>query len=82
MLGYLNNEKATAETIENGWLKSGDIAYYDEGGHIYIVDRLKELIKVKGFQVGQVNIFRMPLASGTHPYFAVSPAVTFYLNHL
>ena len=51
MLGYLNNEKATAETITDGWLHSGDIAYYDETGHIFIVDRLKELIKVKGFQV-------------------------------
>jgi 4-coumarate--CoA ligase len=51
MIGYLNNEKATNETVKNGWLHSGDIAYYDEGGHIFIVDRLKELIKVKGFQV-------------------------------
>lgn len=51
MKGYLNNEKATAETIQSGWLHSGDIAFYDELNRIYIVDRLKELIKVKGFQV-------------------------------
>lgn len=52
MKGYHNNEKATKETITpDGWLKTGDIAYYDENGSVYITDRLKELIKVKGFQV-------------------------------
>ena len=51
MKGYLNNPKATEETIKHGWLHSGDIAYYDEMDRFFIVDRLKELIKVKGFQV-------------------------------
>ena len=55
MKGYYNNEKATKETLENGWLKTGDIAYYDESGDFFISDRLKELIKVKGFQVINKN---------------------------
>lgn len=52
MKGYFNNRKATEETIDpDGWLHTGDIAYYDERNQFYIVDRLKELIKVKGMQV-------------------------------
>jgi 4-coumarate--CoA ligase len=52
MLGYLNNEAATTEMIdEEGWLRTGDIGHVDGDEHFYIVDRLKELIKYKGFQV-------------------------------
>lgn len=52
MKGYLNRPDATAATIdEENWLHTGDIAYVDEDGHFYIVDRAKELIKYKGFQV-------------------------------
>lgn len=52
MKGYLNNQEATNETIVgDGWLRTGDIARYDADGFFYICDRLKELIKVKGFQV-------------------------------
>jgi acyl-CoA synthetase (AMP-forming)/AMP-acid ligase II len=45
MAGYLGNEKATGETIDDGWLHTGDMARVDATGCVYIVDRLKELIK-------------------------------------
>ena len=50
--GYINNPEATAKTIDSdGWLHTGDIGHYDEDEYFFIVDRLKELIKYKGFQV-------------------------------
>lgn len=65
MKGYLNNEQATADTIvEDGWLRTGDIARVDADGHLYIVDRLKELIKYKGFQVPPAELEALLL---THP---------------
>ncbi|MEP6064949.1 MAG: AMP-binding protein [Paracoccaceae bacterium] len=57
MLGYLNNEEATRNTLtEDGWLKTGDVAIIDEDGYMFIVDRLKELIKYKGFQVAPAEL--------------------------
>jgi len=52
MKGYLNNPTATANSITpDGWFKTGDVAVRDEEGYYRIVDRKKELIKYKGFQV-------------------------------
>jgi len=51
MQGYLNNPDATAETIQNGWLRTGDIAKVDKEGYIYIVDRIKDLIISKGINI-------------------------------
>jgi len=57
MLGYLNNPQATAETLDaEGFLHTGDIAVYHEGGYFSIVDRLKELIKYKGYQIAPAEL--------------------------
>lgn len=65
MKGYLNRPEATAQTIDaEGWLHTGDIAYADDDGHFFIVDRAKELIKFKGFQVPPAELEALLL---THP---------------
>lgn len=65
MQGYLNNPTATAETLTaDGWLRTGDLAIIDEDGFMFIRDRLKELIKVKGFQVAPAEV---EAALCTHP---------------
>lgn len=52
MKGYLNRLEENRSTLdEDGWLKTGDSGYYDEEFDFFINDRLKEVIKVKGFQV-------------------------------
>lgn len=57
MKGYLNNAEATAESLtEEGWLRTGDLAEIDEDGFMFIRDRLKELIKYKGFQVAPAEV--------------------------
>jgi 4-coumarate--CoA ligase len=57
MKGYHNNPEATKDTIlEDGFMRTGDIAHYDENLEFYITDRLKELIKVKGFQVAPAEL--------------------------
>eukprot|EP01018_Ginkgo_biloba_P010310 Gb_08075 [translate_table: standard] len=57
MKGYFGNEEATASTIDlDGWLKTGDLCYIDEEGFLFVVDRLKELIKYKAFQVAPAEL--------------------------
>lgn len=64
MLGYLNDNEKTKECIsDEGWLRSGDQAYYDEDGYFYITDRIKELIKVRGFQVAPAELEELLLTN-------------------
>ncbi len=65
MAGYLNNEQAMRETVDgDGWLHTGDVAIADEDGYLTIVDRVKELIKYKGFQVAPAELEALLV---THP---------------
>ncbi|KAG5897605.1 hypothetical protein JTB14_019553 [Gonioctena quinquepunctata] len=57
MKGYFKNEGATRNAITpEGWLKSGDLGYYDEEENFFVVDRLKELIKFNGYQVAPAEL--------------------------
>lgn len=56
MKGYFNKPVQTKEVFLDGWFKTGDIGHYNEGGQLMITDRLKELIKVKGFQVAPAEL--------------------------
>jgi acyl-CoA synthetase (AMP-forming)/AMP-acid ligase II len=73
MAGYLGDETATKATIDaQGWLHSGDLARFDEDGRLFVVDRLKELIKCRGYQVAPAQL-EAELAQ--HPAVADAAAV-------
>jgi acyl-CoA synthetase (AMP-forming)/AMP-acid ligase II len=73
MRGYRDRAEATALTIDaDGWLHTGDLCYFDEDGYLYVVDRLKELIKYKGYQVAPAELEHLLL---THPAVADAAVV-------
>ncbi|CAM3700570.1 AMP-binding protein [Tsukamurella ocularis] len=73
MLGYLGNDEATAATITpDGWLRTGDIVEVGPRHEVYVVDRLKELIKYKGYQVPPAELEALLL---THPAIADAAVV-------
>ncbi|KAM5545889.1 hypothetical protein V8D89_000015 [Ganoderma adspersum] len=55
-IGYLDNPEATAETFKDGWVYTGDEGYVNEKKELFIIDRIKELIKVRGFQVAPAEL--------------------------
>lgn len=76
MKGYLGRPDATAEMIEtDGWLHTGDVGYVDADGWLFVVDRVKELIKYKGFQVAPAELEALLL---THPGIADAAVVGVY----
>ncbi|KAL2795088.1 hypothetical protein BJX66DRAFT_337307 [Aspergillus keveii] len=79
MKGYWRNPQATKETkTEDGWLKTGDIAYVDADGKFHVVDRKKELIKVKGNQVAPAELEAVLLE---HPAVADAAVIGVPLNN-
>ncbi|XP_010477287.1 PREDICTED: 4-coumarate--CoA ligase-like 5 isoform X2 [Camelina sativa] len=74
MKGYFSNEEATSSTLDSeGWLRTGDLCYIDEDGFIFVVDRLKELIKYKGYQVAPAELEALLLTHPEIPDAAVIP---------
>ena len=68
MRGYLNNDEATANTLDaDGFLHTGDVAVVTEDGVYSIVDRVKELIKYKGYQVPPAELEALLLTSPRSP---------------
>ncbi|KAJ7943909.1 4-coumarate--CoA ligase-like [Quillaja saponaria] len=79
MKGYLNNEEATTSAIDkDGWYHTGDIVYFDQDGYLYICDRLKEVIKYRGFQIAPTDLEGVLV---THPEI-VDVAVTGALDEV
>jgi long-chain acyl-CoA synthetase len=74
MMGYYGNPAETAKTIEpDGWLHTGDIAYADETGHFFVVDRRKDLIITAGYNVYPAEIERVLAAHPAVAMVAVGP---------
>ncbi|KAF8903399.1 hypothetical protein CPB85DRAFT_1024833 [Mucidula mucida] len=65
--GYLDNDIATHETFVDGWIRSGDLVRIDDNNEIIVVNRLKEIMKVRGFQVAPAELEGCIL---DHPYAA------------
>jgi len=73
MKGYFGRQSETDSMLDaDGWLHTGDIGYVDEGGYLFVVDRVKELIKYKGYQVAPAELEALLL---THPQIADAAVV-------
>lgn len=76
MAGYWQRPQETARTVRDGWLYTGDIAYMDEEGYFYIVDRKKDLIIVGGY-----NVYPREIDEVLHSHPKIREAVTVGINH-
>lgn len=76
MSGYWNRPDETASVLRNGWLYTGDIAYMDEEGYFFIVDRKKDLIITGGY-----NVYPREIDEVLHEHPAIKEAVSVGINH-
>ncbi|MBA0718093.1 hypothetical protein Golax_005858, partial [Gossypium laxum] len=75
MRGYVDNEEATVGTLDSdGWLRTGDLCYINNEGFLFFVDRIKELIKCKGYQVAPAELEHL---LNSHPDVVESAVVPF-----
>jgi len=75
MKGYFNNPEATTSALDkDGWLRTGDLCYIDDKGYFFVVDRLKELIKYKAYQVAPAELEALLLS---HPEIADAAVIPF-----
>ncbi|KAL5860646.1 hypothetical protein ACOSQ4_001942 [Xanthoceras sorbifolium] len=75
MKGYIGDTGATSETLlKDGWMRTGDLCYIGEDGFLFVVDRLKELIKYKGYQVAPVELEQLLLS---HPDIADAAVIPY-----
>lgn len=75
MMGYYDNDAATKETYEGEWQRTGDLVKLDKKGNIWVVDRLKEMIKYKGFQVPPSELEALLM---THPHVTDAAVTSIY----
>ncbi len=76
MRGYWNQEEETASTLAGGWLHTGDIAYRDEDGYYFIVDRKKDMAIVGGY-----NVFPREIDEVLHEYPKIKEAISLSVPH-
>jgi len=76
MKGYWKQPKASEETLRNGWLHTGDLGYLDEGGYVYIVDRIKDMIVTGG-----ENVYPREIEEVLYQHPSIAEAAVFGIPH-
>jgi fatty-acyl-CoA synthase len=59
MKGYLNKPEETANAVVDGWLKSGDIGYFDDEGYLFVIDRVKDIVRSGGMNISTAELERV-----------------------
>lgn len=77
MKGYLKSKDVTEKCFENEWLKTGDVVLQNEEGYFFVVDRLKNMIKVNGMQVAPTELVCLKVLQYKAPLFQEQLILTF-----